>query len=62
VVKRKSDLPVGGFIVLNNEILDVKFTYNWKNAEGIEKLDAPSSEDRYDYMLQVIFLINLNLK
>ena len=28
--------------------IDVKFTYNWKNAEGIEKLDAPSSEDRYD--------------
>ena len=48
VVKRISDLPVGGFIVSNNEIVDVKFTYNWKNADGIDKLDAPSSEDRYD--------------
>ena len=47
-VKRISDLPVGGFIVSNNEIIDVKFTYNWKNADGIEKLDAPTSEDRYD--------------
>ena len=48
IVKRISDLPVGGFIVSNNEIIDVKFTYNWKNADGIEKLDAPSSKDRYD--------------
>ena len=47
-VKRISDLPVGGFIVSNNEIIDVKFTYNWKYADGIEKLDAPSSKDRYD--------------
>ena len=48
IVNRISDLPVGGFIVSNNEIIDVKFTYNWKNADGIEKLDAPTSEDRYD--------------
>ena len=48
VVKRISDLPVGGFIVSNNEIIDVKFTYDWKDADGIEKLDAPSSKDRYD--------------
>jgi hexosaminidase len=48
IVRRISDLPVGGFIVLDNETIDVKFTYNWKNAEGIEKLDVPSSEDRYD--------------
>ena len=48
IVKRISDLPVGGFIVSNNEIIDVKFTYNWKNADGIEKLDSPTSEDRYD--------------
>ena len=46
IVRRISDLPVGGFIVLDNETIDVKFIYNWKNAEGIEKLDAPSSEDR----------------
>ena len=48
IVKRISDLPVGGFIVSNNEIIDVKFTYNWKNADGIEKLDTPTSKDRYD--------------
>ena len=48
IVKRITDLPVGGFIVSNNELIDVKFTYNWKNADGIEKLDAPTSYDRYD--------------
>ena len=48
IVKRISDLPVGGFIVSNNEIIDVKFTYNWKNADGIDNLDAPTSKDRYD--------------
>ncbi len=48
IVKRISDLPVGGFIVSNNEIIDVKFTYNWKNADGIDKLDVPTSKDRYD--------------
>ena len=48
IVSRISDLPVGGFIVSNNEIIDVKFTYNWKNADGIDKLDAPTSKDRYD--------------
>ena len=47
-VKRISDLPVGGFVVSNNEIIDVKFTYDWKYADGIEKLDAPSSIDRYN--------------
>ena len=35
IVRRISDLPVGGFIVSNNEIIDVKFTHNWKNADGI---------------------------
>ena len=48
IVSRISDLPVGGFIVTNNHIIDVKFTYNWKNAVGIEKLDAPTSKDRYE--------------
>ena len=47
-VRRISDLPVGGFIVSNNEIIDVEFDYNWKNAVGIEKLDAPSSKDRFE--------------
>jgi hypothetical protein len=41
VVSRKSDLPVGGFIVLNNETIDVKFISFWKEANGIEKLNLP---------------------
>ena len=47
-VRRQSDLPVGGFIVSNNDILDVEFNYVWKNAKGIEKLNAPNSVDRYN--------------
>ena len=47
-VKRQSDLPVGGFIVSNDDILDVEFNYVWKNAKGIEKFDAPTSVDRYN--------------
>ena len=62
IVKRISDLPVGGFIVSNNEIIDVKFTYNWKNADGIENLMLPLLKIAMTYMLQVMFLINLNLK
>ena len=49
VVKRKSDLPVGGFIVLNNETIDVKFINVWKDSDGIENLNPPSAQDRYDY-------------
>ena len=48
IVKRQSDLPVGGFIVSNDDILDVEFNYVWKNAKGIEKFDAPTSVDRYN--------------
>ena len=48
IVRRQSDLPVGGFIVSNDDILDVEFNYVWKNAKGIEKLDAPTSVDRYN--------------
>ncbi len=48
IVRRQSDLPVGGFIVSNDQILDVEFKYVWKNAKGIEKLDAPTSVDRYN--------------
>ena len=51
IVRRQSDLPVGGFIVSNDDILDVEFDYVWKNAKGIEKLNAPTSVDRYnEYM------------
>jgi len=48
IVRRQSDLPVGGFIVSNDQILDVEFKYVWKNAKGIEKLDVPTSVDRYN--------------
>ena len=46
-VKRKSDLPIGGFIVLNNETIGVKFISSWKEANGIEKLNSPKASDRY---------------
>jgi len=49
VVSRKSDLPVGGFIVLNNETIDVKFISLWKEANGIEKLNLPKASDRYNF-------------
>ena len=48
IVRRQSDLPVGGFIVSNDDILDVEFDYVWKNAIGVEKLNPPSSVDRYN--------------
>ncbi len=48
IVRRQSDLPVGGFIVSNDDILDVEFDYVWKNAKGIEKLNAPTSVDRFN--------------
>ena len=49
MVSRKSDLPVGGFIVLNNETIDVKFISLWKEANGIEKLNLPKASDRYNF-------------
>ena len=51
VVKRKSDLPVGGFVVIDNQFIDVKFINLWQNAIGIERLDIPSSVDRYNNYL-----------
>lgn len=51
VVKRKSDLPVGGFVVIDNQFIDVKFINLWQNAMGIERLDIPSSVDRYNNYL-----------
>jgi len=48
IVRRQSDLPVGGFIVSNDDILDVEFDYVWKDAIGVEKLNAPTSVDRYN--------------
>ena len=51
VVKRKSDLPVGGFVVIDNQFIDVQFINLWQNAMGIERLDIPSSVDRYNNYL-----------
>ena len=51
VVKRKSDLPVGGFVIIDNQFIDVKFINLWQNAMGIERLDIPSSVDRYNNYL-----------
>ena len=51
VVKRKSDLPVGGFVVIDNQFIDVKFINLWQDAIGIERLDIPSSVDRYNNYL-----------
>ena len=48
IVRRQSDLPVGGFIVSNDNILEIEFDYIWKNADGIEKLNPPTSVDRYN--------------
>ena len=48
VVRRVSDLPVGGFITTNDDIIDVEFEYVWKNAKGIENLNSPSASDRYN--------------
>jgi len=48
VVRRVSDLPVGGFITTNDDVIDVEFDYIWKNAKGIENLNSPSASDRYN--------------
>ena len=62
VVKRKSDLPVGGFVVIDNQFIDVKFINLWQNAMGIERLDIPSSVDRYNnYLSSTVIKVNLIL-
>ena len=48
VVRRVSDLPVGGFITTNDDVIDVEFEYIWKNAKGIDNLNSPSASDRYN--------------
>ena len=35
-------------IYVFDDIIDVEFDYVWKNAKGIEKLNAPTSVDRYN--------------
>ncbi|MEC9065065.1 MAG: family 20 glycosylhydrolase [Bacteroidota bacterium] len=48
-VKRKSDFPMGGFIVTNGNIIDVKFINLWENAEDIQDLNIPTANDRFNY-------------
>ena len=55
-VNRISDLPVGGFVTTNNNIIPVEFEYNWKNAKGIENLNSPSATDRYNKFISSALL------
>lgn len=48
-VKRKSDFPMGGFVVTDDDILNVKFINLWQNAKDIQKLDIPTANDRFNY-------------
>ena len=40
--------PIGVFIVNNKIAFDIKLNTIWKNAEGLDLLEIPSSEDLYD--------------
>ena len=51
VVKRKSDLPMGGFVIISDDIIDVKFINLWENAIDLEDLNIPTSNDRYNNYL-----------
>ena len=48
VVRRKSDFPMGGFVVINDEIIDVKFINLWENAKDVEDLNIPTANDRFN--------------
>ena len=61
VVKRKSDLPMGGFVIINDDIIDVKFINLWENAIDIEDLNIPTSNDRYNNYLSNKLLDKSNL-
>ena len=61
VVKRKSDLPMGGFVIVNDDILDVKFINLWENAIDLEDLNIPTSNDRYNNYLSNNLLDKSNL-
>ncbi|MFL2618783.1 MAG: hypothetical protein ACJ0OS_00215, partial [Candidatus Marisimplicoccus sp.] len=50
-VKRKSDLPMGGFVVIDDDIIDVEFLNLWDNAEDIQDLNIPTANDRFNYNL-----------
>lgn len=55
-VNRISDLPVGGFVTTNKDIIPVEFEYKWKNAKGIEILNSPSAVDRYNKFISSTLL------
>ena len=55
-VNRISDLPVGGFVTTNKDIIHVEFEYKWKNAIGIEILNSPSAVDRYNKFISSTLL------
>ena len=55
-VNRISDLPVGGFVTTNKDIIPVEFEYKWKNAIGIEILNSPSAVDRYNKFISSTLL------
>ena len=48
-VKRKSEFQMGGFVVTDDDILNVKFIYLWENAKDIQELDIPTANDRFNY-------------
>ena len=55
-VNRISDLPVGGFVTTNKDIIPVEFEYKWKDAIGIENLNSPSATDRYNKFISSTLL------
>jgi len=60
-IKRKSDFPMGGFVVINDQIIDVKFINSWENALDVKDLNIPTSIDRYNNYLSNKLLDKSNL-
>ena len=48
IIDREIMGPIGVFIVNNKIAFDIKLNTIWKNAEGLDLLEIPSSEDLYD--------------
>ena len=40
---------MGGFVVTDDDILNVKFINLWENAKDIQELDIPTANDRFNY-------------
>ena len=40
---------MGGFVVTDDDILNVKFINLWQNAKDIQELDIPTANDRFNY-------------